>query len=86
MFTIRAENHQGGYSVYSCENYSVGNLDGSESGPETHISLFESPDSPAAFVTITVGDNQSYHSVYVTNQSGRTVDSIRSVYETPSEN
>ena len=78
MFTVRAESHRGEYSVYSCETYFVGDLASSEHGNGRCVGLTETNDHlEPAFMTFDVGDEMPYSAVYVTNQSGNTVDTIR---------
>ncbi len=78
MFTVRPENPHGGYSFYSCETYYVGEAESSDSGSERGVGITDTNDhQEPAFMTFSVGMNAPYSAVYVTNECGNTVDTIR---------
>ena len=77
MFTIRFENHSAGYTVYSCESYNVGRINGQDQGDGKSIALFDHEKDEPPFFYGEVGDNYPYREAYVTNEHGNTIDRIR---------
>ncbi len=79
MFTIRFETHAGDvYDVYSCERYSVRYGESiSEDGTitATVVRMFRSVEDDNPFFEHISPEN-FYRRAYVTNQSGRTIDTI----------
>ncbi len=74
MFTIRFETHNVqsvDYCVYQCANYRVFAND----NLSKTVSLYETPGVPAT--QIEIGADAPFACAYVTNDSGRTVDTIR---------
>lgn len=74
MFTIRFQTHNLqaiDYCVYQCANYHVFCND----NLTKTVSLYEHPGVPA--IQVEIGANAAFACAYVTNDSGRTVDTIR---------
>ena len=79
MFTVRLENHRAAYSVYRCGSYKVAPVSspGSES-LEIHLYKDESGADDPPFLMQRVGSKDPYRVAYISNQAGKTIDTIRS--------
>ena len=77
MFTIRYEAHddEGGYTTHSCDHYRVFPDSGNTSGIVVY--MMYDPDAGIPGKTEYIGLGMPYAVAYVTNEQGRTIDTIR---------
>lgn len=73
MFTIRFNQHDGGYKAYSVSTYIVTR----ESSAEVRVAMSRKLNGQDEYIEY-VGDHAPFAVAYITNLDGKTIDVIRS--------